>query len=90
MNPYSGALVGADGNVIYDPAHNVVSPNGDGLVDGIEEMYISLMRNAKTLVFTYTDEAGNVLFEQGIYNIPKTMYLPAYGQIGRASCRERV
>ena len=81
MNPYSGALVGADGNVIYDPAHNVVSPNGDGLVDGIEEMYISLMRNAKTLVFTYTDEAGNVLFEQGIYNVPKTMYLPAYGQI---------
>ena len=81
MNPYSGAYVDASGNVVYNPANNVISPNGDGVVDYIDDMYISLMRNAKVLIFTYTDEEGNVLYDTGIYNVRKTMMLPGYGQI---------
>ena len=52
MNPYSGAVLGADGKIVYDPAHNSVSPNGDGILDGIEEIYLSLMRNAMSLIFS--------------------------------------
>ena len=82
FNPYVGAeLVDRDGNVIYDPSFNVISNNGDGLADNISEMYISLMRNAKTLNFTYTDESGRVLFQETVSNVSKTMYSAAYGQI---------
>ena len=82
FNPYVGAeLVDDNGNVIYDPANNVISNNGDGLVDNISEMYISLMRNAKTLTFTYADDSGKVYFEDTIVNVSKTMYSPAYRQI---------
>lgn len=82
FNPYVGArLVDDNGDVIYDPANNVISNNGDGLVDTISEMYISLMRNARTLSFTYTDESGKVLFDETVVNVSKTMYSPAYGQI---------
>ena len=80
MNPYSGAYADAYGNIAYDPAHNVLSPNGDGVLDGIEEIYLSLLRNAKTLTFTYTAE-GQVLHQETVYNNPKTMYISAYGQV---------
>ena len=80
MNPYTGAVLGADGKIVYDPAHNSVSPNGDGILDGIEEIYLSLMRNAKTLTFTYTVD-GEVVFEESIGNASKTSYRSAYGQI---------
>ena len=29
----------------YDPSHNVLSPNGDGYLDQISEIYLSMMRN---------------------------------------------
>ena len=80
MNPYSGALVDNRGNIVYDPANNVLSPNGDGVLDGIEEIYLSLLRNAKTLVFTYTVD-GEVMHQEVIHNAPKTMYISAYGQV---------
>ena len=80
MNPYSGALVDSNRNIYYDPANNVVSPNGDGVLDGIEEIYLSLLRNAKNLVFTYTVD-GEVMHKEVIENAPKTMYISAYGQI---------
>lgn len=57
-NPYVGAVIGKEGHVVYDSANNIVSPNGDGLNDMIDDMYVSLMRNAKVLTFTYTDEEG--------------------------------
>ncbi len=80
MNPYTGAVLGEDGKLIYDPAHNSISPNGDGILDGIEEMYLSLMRNAKTLTFTYSI-GGEVVFEETIGNASKTCYRSAYGRI---------
>lgn len=80
MNPYSGAVVGEDGKVIYDPSHNVVSPNGDGIVDGLEEIYLSLLRNAKTLTLTYT--VGDEIVHRETYtNNSKTMYNSSYGQV---------
>ena len=80
MNAYSGALVDQNGNIYYDPANNVLSPNGDGVLDGIAEIYLSLMRNAKTLTFTYTVD-GEVMHKEVITGNPKTMYISAYGQI---------
>ena len=80
MNPYSGATVDRNGNVVYDPAHNVLSPNGDGVLDGIAEIYLSLMRNAKTLVFNYTID-GELVHQEIIEDAQKTMYISAYGQI---------
>ena len=80
VNPYTGALLGEDGKVIYDPAHNSLSPNGDGILDSIEEMYISLMRNAKTLTFTYTID-GKVVHSETVTNASKTSFRSAYGQI---------
>ncbi len=80
MNPYTGALLGEDGKLIYDPAHNSLSPNGDGVLDGIEEIYLSLMRNAKSLTFTYT-VGDEVVFEETVGNASKTCYRSAYGQI---------
>ncbi len=80
VNPYTGALLGDDGRIIYDPAHNSLSPNGDGILDGIEEMYISLMRNAKTLTFTYTVD-GKVIHSETVTNATKTCFRSSYGQI---------
>ena len=80
MNPYSGAMVDKNRNVIYDPAHNVVSPNGDGVLDGIEEIYLSLLRNAKVLSFNYTID-GELVHQDIIENNPKTMYISAYGEV---------
>ena len=82
FNPYTGVTVDENGNVIYDPANNSVSPNGDGVLDNLTEMYVSLMRNAKTLTITYTDaETGEVLSEEVISNARKTMYRTSYGQV---------
>ncbi|MBQ7871450.1 MAG: S8 family serine peptidase, partial [Oscillospiraceae bacterium] len=81
FNPYTGALRDENGDLIYDPANNIISNNGDGLLDGIEEIYLSLMRNARTLTFTYTDEAGNVVDETTLDYVTKTMYRTSYGQI---------
>ena len=80
MNPYSGALLDDNGNIYYDPAYNVVSPNGDGVLDGIAEIYLSLLRNAKTLAFNYTVD-GQLVHQEIIENAPKTMYISAYGQV---------
>ncbi len=82
FNPYTGVLADENGNVVYDPAHNVVSPNGDGALDGLAEIYLSLMRNVKTLTITYTNaDTGEVLSEEVITNARKTMYQSSYGQI---------
>lgn len=81
FNPYTGAVQDADGNVIYDPANNVISNNGDGLLDGIEDFYLSLMRNARTLTFTYTDESGHVIHTKTLDYVNKTMYMSSYGRV---------
>ncbi len=80
FNPYSGAMADSENHVIYDSAHNVVSPNGDGFIDGISEMYISLLRNAKEMNLTYTID-GEVVHKETYINNRKTMYNSNYGQI---------
>ena len=81
FNPYSGAYVDGNYNIVYDESHNVVSPNGDGALDGLSDMYLSLLRNAKTLTLTYTDAEGNVLYRETSTNNSKTMYRSSYGQV---------
>ena len=80
MNPYSGAYTDQSGKIVYDPAHNVLSPNGDGILDGITEMYLSLLRNAKTLTFTYSVD-GEIVHRETSTNNSKTMYRSNYGQV---------
>ena len=81
FNPYMGAMEDAEGNIYYDPANNTISSNGDGLADNLQEIYLSLMRNARTLTFTYTDETGKTVYSQIVDYANKTMYRTSYGQI---------
>lgn len=64
----------------YDPEHNVLSPNGDTYYDYIPEIYISLMRSAELLDFTWTDDAtGERLFYEYYAYARKSYYWSAYG-----------
>ncbi len=82
FNPYTGLMVDENGTVLYDAANNVISPNGDGVLDYIPEIYVSLMRNAKTLDFTFTDAlTGETYFKSSDVYARKTSFSPAYGQI---------
>ena len=82
LNPYTGFVTDEEGNILYDPANNVLSPNGDGVLDDISEIYVSLMRNAKDLRFTFTNaDTGEVYFESSNIYVRKTSYVPMYGQI---------
>ena len=72
MNPYLSEE--------YDPEHNVLSPNGDGYYDYVPEIYISLMRSAELLDFTWTDDAtGEQLFYEYYSYARKSYYWSAYG-----------
>ncbi len=75
MNPYMPMK-----NDPYNPEHNVLSPNGDGYYDYIPEMYISLMRSAELLDFTWTDDAtGEQMFYDYYAYARKSYFVPAYG-----------
>lgn len=59
----------------FDPAHISLSPNGDGYAEYIDDIYLSLLRNAASLTFTYTDsETGEVLFEEVIDHVSKSYF----------------
>ena len=59
----------------FDISHVSLSPNGDGYLDNIDDMYVSLLRNASELFFSYKDKnTGDVYFEEGIGNVPKSSY----------------
>ena len=79
LNPYSDILLDENGNILYSPKNNVISPNGDGVLDMITDYYLSLMRNARRIAFTYTDAEGNVVAEDWVDYAPKTMYNTSYG-----------
>ena len=82
INPYTGAYLDENGDIYYDPANNVISNNGDGLLDRLTDIYISLMRNADHLVFTYSNaETGEVIYTLDCEEANKTMYLSSYGQV---------
>ena len=64
----------------YIPAHNVLSPNEDGYYDYIPEIYISMMRSAEILDFTWTDDVtGEELFYEYYAYARKSYYWSAYG-----------
>ena len=66
----------------FDMAHISLSPNGDGYLDSITDLYLSLMRNASSLTITYTDmDTEEVYFDVTIDNVHKTVYYASYGQI---------
>lgn len=79
LNPYSGVLADKDGKVFYSSDNNVLTPNGDGVLDQISDYYLSLLRNARYVTLTYTDEAGNELSKQTLEYLNKTMYNSNYG-----------
>lgn len=59
----------------FDLSHVSLSPNKDGYLDNINDMYVSLLRNASELYFTYTNaQTGDVYHEEGIGHVPKTTY----------------
>ncbi|MGN0999209.1 MAG: S8 family serine peptidase, partial [Faecousia sp.] len=83
FNPYAGAYTDDEtGHIVYDPDNNSISPNGDGVIDGLDDIYLSLLRNAKTMTITFTDAAtGAVIHEESFLNNSKTMYMSSYGQV---------
>ena len=63
----------------YDEFHNVLSPNGDDNLDSIVEIYLSMMRNAKTVRMNITDvNAGDNLFQYAAKYVRKSTYYAAY------------
>ncbi len=72
VNPYM--------NERTDPKHNAVSPNGDLYDDGLIDIYVSLLRNAKELTFTWKDEDGNTLHTATYPYARKTTFNQTYGQ----------
>ena len=66
----------------FDMAHVSMSPNGDGYVDGLDDIYVSLMRNASTLTFRFSDlETGEVYYEATREKASKTIFNTNYMQI---------
>ena len=86
LNPYmENVFTDEEGNLIglrpYSYDNNVLSPNGDGALDQLTELYISLMRNCAEMDIVYTDEAGNVLHYEQLVKDSKTMYISGYGAV---------
>ena len=66
----------------FDVNHISVSPNGDGYFDTIDDIYTSLLRNAATITYRYTNmDTGEVYYEQTAEQISKSVYNQGYGQI---------
>lgn len=63
----------------FDRSHISLSPNGDGYADYIDDIYVSLLRNAASLSFTYTDEEGKVYSQEEYQYLAKSYYLSNYG-----------
>ena len=66
----------------FDASHISVSPNGDGYFDTVDDIYTSLLRNAGTLTYRYTNmETGEVYYEVTAGQVAKSCYNFNYGQI---------
>ena len=73
LNPYLA-------NDPYSPEHNVLSPNGDTYYDYVPEMYLSQLRNAELIDFTWTnDETEEELFYEWYAYARKSYYWAVYG-----------
>ena len=72
VNPYLA-------DEVYDPAHNVVSPNGDGFNDYVSDIYLGMMRGAKQLSINWVDANGDSLTGIDLEYVHKSYYSPSYG-----------
>ncbi len=73
VNPYT--------DTPYNDHHNVLSMNGDGYGDAITDIYVSMMRSAKLLTFTWSEdkEGTKVLYRAEYPHAQKSYYVDAYG-----------
>jgi uncharacterized repeat protein (TIGR02543 family) len=61
----------------YDPLkwhsmiRNCISPNGDGIRDGLEAVYTGLLRNAREVRYKISLEDGTPLYEKTMEYVPK-------------------
>ncbi len=66
----------------FDMSHMTLSPNGDGFMDTVSDMYVSLLRNAGTLTFRYVDaDTGEVYYDETVKEVSKSCYNMNYGEI---------
>lgn len=66
----------------FDISHISLSPNNDGYYDEISVAYIALLRNARTLSFTYEDAMTHEVFDVDNQEYArKSSYSDASGQI---------
>ncbi len=80
-NPYAGPLSRFDADFEGENYLPVVSPNGDGSNDFIDDIYLSLMRNAKLIEFIWRDEDGNILLQRDAEYARQSSYQSGYGSI---------
>ena len=85
INPYTSGDYYEDeeGNLhlYFNPENIVLSPNGDGAMDYINEYYFSLMRNAEEVELIITDESGAEMDYRLFEKESKTMYISGYQQV---------
>ena len=86
LNPYMEVVhTDEEGNLTgirpFEFENCVLSPNGDGAMDMLTELYISLMRNCREMDLVYTDADGNVLHQELLERDSKTMFISGYGAI---------
>ena len=80
-NPYESGLAQYDPDYEREIYGAVVSPNGDGVNDFIDDIYLGLMRNSKLIRFNWYDEAGNLLDQYDAEYARQSSYQSGYGQI---------
>ncbi len=62
-----------------DRSHISVSPNGDGYADYISDIYVSMLRNAELVTFTFTGEDGTEYTYNAAEYVEKSFYYSYYG-----------
>ena len=80
-NPYAATLQGYDPNYVPEILNPMISPNGDGNYDIIDDIYLGLMRNAKLIEFIWSDEDGNILLQRDAEYARQSSYQSGYGSI---------
>lgn len=66
--------VGESYNKSYDEIRNYISPNGDGIRDGLEYVVLPLMRNVEKLTYTITDnKTGEIYYTDYAEYLTKSM-----------------
>lgn len=75
VNPY-------DSSEAFDINNVTVSPNDDTITDTIDDIYITLLRNAKELSISYDNtETGENYFTSSFDYVRKTYYSTSYGSM---------